>query len=231
VAIRKNSPRMAAELTDFWVRFYTRQNLPRTRMAEYYQRIKQIQDPTGSAEWKRFEAMLALFRKYGERYAFAPLMLAAQGYQESQLHQNRRSQAGAIGIMQVMPAIGAEMKVGNIKITEPNIHAGAKYLDQLMTQYFSGVEFSEVNRSLFAFASYNAGPTRIAQMRTLAQPRGLDPNKWFNNVELVAAKRIGRETVTYVANIYKYYLAYQMITEQQMEREKAKETVKQGGSK
>ena len=110
VAIRKDSPQLAAELTDFWVTFSEGQNLPRTRMAQYYKRIKQIQDPTGSAEWKRFEAMLALFRKYGERYAVAPLMLAAQGYQESELHQDKRSQVGAIGVAQLMPATGAERK-------------------------------------------------------------------------------------------------------------------------
>ena len=229
VAIRKDSPRLVTELTDFWVRFYKRQNLPLVRMAQYYQRIKQIQDPTGSAEWKRFEETLALFRKYGERYTFAPLMLAAQGYQESQLDQNKRSQVGAIGVMQVMPAVGAEMKVGDIRITEPNIHAGTKYMDQLMTQYFAGAEFSEANRSLFACAAYNAGPRRIAQMRTLAQTRGLDPNKWFNNVELVTAEKIGIETTTYVRNIYKYYIAYKLMLEMQEAQKKARETVAQGG--
>jgi membrane-bound lytic murein transglycosylase MltF len=198
-------------------------------MAQYYQRIKQIQDPTGSAEWKRFEETLALFRKYGERYTFAPLMLAAQGYQESQLDQNKRSQVGAIGVMQVMPAVGAEMKVGDIRITEPNIHAGTKYMDQLMTQYFAGAEFSEANRSLFACAAYNAGPGRIAQMRTLAQTRGLDPNRWFNNVELVTAEKVGIETTTYVRNIYKYYIAYKLMLEMQEAQKKARETVAQGG--
>ncbi len=156
-------------------------------------------------------------------------MLAAQGYQESQLHQNKRSQVGAIGVMQLMPAIGTEMKVGNIKITEPNIHAGAKYLDQLMTQYFAGAEFSDANRSLFAFASYNAGPGRIAQMRTLAQTRGLDPNRWFNNVEIVTAEKVGIETPTYVRNIYKYYIAYKLMLERQEAQKKARETVTQGG--
>jgi hypothetical protein len=51
---------------------------------------------------------------------------------------------------------------------------------------------------------------------------------WFNNVELIAAEKIGRETVTYVSNIYKYYLAYQMIEEERAARERAKETVKEG---
>jgi membrane-bound lytic murein transglycosylase MltF len=88
-----------------------------------------------------------------------------------------------------------------------------------------------LNKGLFTFASYNAGPGRMQQPRKLAPKRGLDPNKWFNNVERIAAEKIGRETVTYVSNIYKYYLAYQMITEQREEREKAKQEVKQGAAK
>jgi len=98
-----------------------------------------------------------LFKKYGDKYAFDPLMLAAQGYQESQLNQNARSHVGAIGVMQLMPATGAEMKVGDITLTEANIHAGTKYMDQLMTKYFADAHFSEGNRPLFAFAAYNCG--------------------------------------------------------------------------
>jgi membrane-bound lytic murein transglycosylase MltF len=137
-----------------------------------------------------------------ERYNFDPLMLAAQGYQESQLNQNAKSPVGAIGVMQVMPATGAELKVGDIKVTEPNIHAGAKYMDQLMTKYFSDANFSENDRSLFAFASYDAGPGNISKMRKEAAKRGLDPDRWFNNVEVVTAEKIGMETTTYVRNIY-----------------------------
>ena len=116
-------------------------------------------------------------------------MLAAQGYQESTLDQNKRSRVGAIGVMQIMPATGKELKVGDITRTEPNIHAGAKYMDQLMTRYFKDAKFDEQNRSLFAFASYNAGPGNISRMRKEAQKRGLDPDQWFNNVE----SRHGRE--------------------------------------
>jgi membrane-bound lytic murein transglycosylase MltF len=97
-----------------------------------------------------------LFEKYGKKYGFDPLMLAAQGYQESQLNQQAKSQVGAIGVMQLMPATGAEMKVGDIHVMEANIHAGAKYMDILMTKYFPDAHFSEGNRPLFAFASYNA---------------------------------------------------------------------------
>jgi membrane-bound lytic murein transglycosylase MltF len=127
--------------------------------------------------------------------------------------------------MQVMPRTGKELKVGDIRITEPNIHAGTKYLDQLMTRYFSDAHFSEGNRPLFAFASYNAGPGNIAKMRKLAAQRGLDPDKWFNNVEIVVAEKIGQETTTYVRNIYKYYVAYRLTLEAEEGAKKAREQV------
>jgi membrane-bound lytic murein transglycosylase MltF len=88
-----------------------------------------------------------------------------------------------------------------------------------------------LNKGLFTFASYNAGPGRVAQLRREAAKRGLDPNKWFNNVEVVAAEKVGRETVQYVSNIYKYYLAYKMVVEQRMEREKAKQEAKKEAGK
>ena len=140
-------------------------------------------------------------------------MLAAQGYQESQLRQEARSHVGAVGVMQIMPATGKELRVGNIHQVEPNIHGGAKYMDQLMSRYFPDAHFSESDRTLFAFASYNAGPGNISKMRKEAAKRGLDPDKWFNNVELIVAEKIGMETTTYVRNIYKYYTAYKLTTD------------------
>ena len=137
-------------------------------------------------------------------------MLAAQGYQESTLNQIVKSPVGAIGVMQVMPATGAELKVGDIRQAEANSHAGTKYMDQLMTRYFSDAKFDEQNRTLFAFASYNAGPGNISRMRKEAVKRGLDPDQWFNNVEIVTAEKIGMETTTYVRTIYKYYVAYKL---------------------
>jgi len=149
-------------------------------------------------------------------------MMAAQGYQESGLDQSRKSPVGAIGVMQVMPATGADMKVGDITQMEANIHAGVKYMRFMMDNYYADEPMDRLNKGLFTFASYNAGPNRLRQLRERAAKRGLDPNQWFNNVELIAAESIGRETVQYVSNIYKYYLGYKMITEQQEQRAKAK---------
>jgi membrane-bound lytic murein transglycosylase MltF len=132
---------------------------------------------------------------------------------------------GAIGVMQVMPATGAELKVGDIRQAEPNIHAGTKYMDQLMTRYFSDANFDEQNRTLFAFASYNAGPGNISRMRKEAAKRGLDPDQWFNNVEIVTAEKIGIETTTYVRNIYKYYAAYKLVEQARETAARLKEQI------
>jgi membrane-bound lytic murein transglycosylase MltF len=222
-AMRKGSTRLEAAVADFYTEFVKKQNLVASRFAQYHKRVKLMKDPTGSADAKRFQDTLALFEKYGAKYNFDPLMLAAQGFQESGLDQNAKSHVGAIGVMQVMPATGAELKVGDIKMTESNIHAGTKYMDQLMSRYFPDAKFSEANRSLFAFASYNAGPGRISQMRKEAAKRGLDPDKWFNNVEIVTAEKVGIETTTYVRNIYKYYVAYRLSMDAQVAAAKARD--------
>jgi membrane-bound lytic murein transglycosylase MltF len=224
-AIRKDSPKLAAEIEDFFRNWAMKQGVADYRMNSYMKQVKELKDPTASAEYKRFEQTLALFQKYGAQYGFDPLMLAAQGYQESQLNQNAKSHVGAIGVMQLMPATGEQMKVGDVHVTEANIHAGAKYMDQLMTEYFADAKFSEGNRPLFAFASYNCGPGNVAKARREAEKRGLDPNKWFNNVELVVAERIGTETTTYVRNIYKYYVAYKLTFDAQAGAAKARQEV------
>lgn len=221
-AMRKNSPKLAAELEDFYASHLKRQGVLNYLRQQQGLRVKALKDAGASADVQRFEQMLALFQKYGPKYGFDPVMLAAQGYQESQLDQQAKSHVGAIGVMQIMPATGAELKVGDIRVTEANIHGGAKYMDQLMTRYFKDAKFDAPNRALFAFASYNAGPGNIAKMRKEAEKRGLNPDKWFNNVEMVTAEKIGIETTTYVRNIYKYYTSYKLMVEAQQERDKAR---------
>ena len=230
-ATRKGSPKLEAEILKFYTSYLKKEGVAASRLKQYMKRVKQIKDSTGTKEQKRFEQTVALFEKYGNKYNFDPLMLAAQGYQESELNQDKKSQAGAIGVMQVMPATGKELKVGDIRTTESNIHAGAKYMDQLMTKYFPDAKFDEANRTLFAFGSYNAGPGNISKMRKAAEKSGLDPNQWFNNVEIVTAKKIGIETTTYVRNIYKYYVAYKLMKETQEAGQKARGQVAPGTGK
>ncbi|MCC6213023.1 MAG: lytic transglycosylase F [Burkholderiales bacterium] len=225
-AMRKGSPGLLEALTEFNTNVIKKSSMIAVRTQQASKRIVALKDPGAREELQRFESTLALFRKYGAQYGFDPLLLAAQGFQESQLNQSLKSRVGAIGIMQVMPATGAELKVGDIAIAENNVHAGAKYMDQLIKLYFADARFDDTNRSLFAFASYNAGAGAIAKMRAEAKKRDFDANKWFNNVEVVTAERIGMETTTYVRNIYKYYVSYRLMTEAHGAAQKARGTVK-----
>jgi membrane-bound lytic murein transglycosylase MltF len=225
--IRKQSPQLMADLNGFLARV-EKSGQKNELLQRYYKNTKWAKGATSRDELAKFERTLNLFRKYGEKYDVEYLLLMAQGYQESELDQSKRSPVGAIGVMQVMPATGKDMRVGDINQIEPNIHAGVKFLRSMMNEYYANEPMDRFNKGLFAFASYNAGPGRIRQLRKLAAQRGLDPNVWFNNVELMAAEKIGRETVTYVSNIYKYYLAYQLIEEDRAERQKTREAVKQG---
>ena len=220
--VRKGNPQLLAELNAFLAR-YPEGSLQRNVLRQkYLQSLKYAKPATSEAEIARFRQVVDLMRKYSAQYDMDYLLMAAQGYQESGLDHKRRSSVGAVGVMQVMPATGAELKVGDIKQLEPNIHAGVKYMRFMIDRYYADEPMEKLDKALFAFASYNAGPARIRQLREKATARGLDPNKWFNNVEIVAAESIGRETVQYVSNIYKYYLAYQMAVEQMEERERAK---------
>jgi membrane-bound lytic murein transglycosylase MltF len=228
--IRKDSPKLKEELDGFLQRF-EKSGQRSDILARYLKNTKWAKGATSAEDLKRFQETVTLFRKYGDRYEWDYLLLMAQGYQESELKQSARSPVGAIGVMQVMPATGKDMKVGDISEIEPNIHAGVKFLRAMMNEYYANEPMDRLNKGLFTFAAYNAGPGRVRGLRKTAAERGLNPNVWFNNVELIAAEKIGRETPTYVSNIYKYYLAYQMIEEERAEREKIKEALKVGTEK
>ena len=140
-------------------------------------------------------------------------MIAALAYQESRIDQKKKNPSGAIGVMQVLPSTASDPNVNipNIKNMESNIHAGVKYLRFIRDRYFEDQPMDPLNKILFSLASYNAGPAKVARLRKEAVKMRLDPNIWFDNVEIIAARQIGRETVQYVSNIYKYYIAYRMV--------------------
>jgi len=226
LAVRKRSPQLVAELNAFLKHFGLGTAVGNVIEKRYLVSTAYAKNAGSEAEQKKFLALVDLFRKYSQEYDVDYLLMAAQGYQESQLDQNAKSHVGAVGVMQLMPATGADMKVGNITQVDANIHAGVKYMRFMMDQYFKDEPMDRLNKGLFTFASYNAGPGKIRQLRREAEQRGLDPNVWFGNVEQIASERLGRETVTYVANIYKYYIAYRLIADDRARREEAKATLK-----
>jgi membrane-bound lytic murein transglycosylase MltF len=225
-AMRKNSPQLKA-LVDEFASTHREGTVFGNMMAKrYWDNTKFIKNATSEEELKKFQAYLQYFQKYATEYDFDYLMLAALGYQESLLDQNKKNPSGATGIMQVIPKYAAAnpINIPDVSQPEPNIHAGTKMLAQMTKTYFNDPGITKMDKTLFTFAGYNAGQNRIARLRKQTAAEGLDPNKWFGNVELMVAKDVGQETVQYVSNVYKYYVAYKMAVEQQQKREAAKQT-------
>ena len=219
-AVREESPNLLAELNEF-MKTHKQGTLHGNMLINrYVKNFDWAKNSLDNNDFKRFQDLAGIFEKYGEQYGIDYLMVAAQGYQESGLDQNAISGAGALGIMQLLPTTAADKNVGipDISDAESNIHAGVKYLDFIRKRYFNDPGIDRFNQTLFAFAAYNAGPARVAKMRGKAEQQGYDPDIWFDNVEIIAAKEIGRETVQYVANILKYYVGYRLSVEQQVKR-------------
>jgi membrane-bound lytic murein transglycosylase MltF len=215
-AVRKDSPKLQELFNGFIKNHQAGTVFGNTLVARYLQKTKWVQDSTSTEEMKKFQSYVRYFQKYAAEYDFDYLMLVAQGYQESLLDQNRKNPSGAVGIMQVIPkyAAAAPISISDVHTAEGNIQAGAKMLRNIADTYFKDDKLDPLNKTLMVFASYNAGPTRIARLRKTAASEGLNPNLWFGNVELVVAKSIGQETVQYVSNIYKYYVAYKLTLEE-----------------
>jgi membrane-bound lytic murein transglycosylase MltF len=218
LAMRKNSPLLRAQLDKFTTAHKIGTSFGNQQVYKYLRNTKWVKDSRSEEELKKFNQVTEIFRKYGTQYNVDWLLMAAQGYQESRLDQTVRSNSGAIGVMQVLPTTGKELKVGDIRLVDPNINAGVKYIRFMRDRYYADEPMDEMNKMLFTFASYNAGPAKIARLRKEATANGLDPNIWFNNVERIAQLRIGNETVQYVSNIFMYYVAYQLINEQRKAR-------------
>jgi len=211
-AFRKDSPQLANEINAF-VKTHKKGTLKgNIFLNRYLKNTDRLKNNTSEQEMAKFEATINYFKKYGERYDFDWLLLAAQGYQESRLDQSLVSRAGARGIMQVRRSTARDpnINIPDISTPENNIHAGVKYMDFLRDRYYDHIYMDSFNKIIFTLASYNAGPRRIAQMRKKAIDHNLDPNVWFGNVELITAREVGREPVDYVGNIYKYYLSYKL---------------------
>ncbi|MDJ0944969.1 MAG: transglycosylase SLT domain-containing protein [Kiloniellales bacterium] len=224
VALRKDSPQLKALVDDYVRTHRLGTRIANLAVARYRDRVDWVRPALKREPFHRFQEAEALFRKYGARYGFDWLLLASFAYQESRLDQGARSPAGAVGIMQVLPSTARDPAVGipDIERLEDNVHAGTKYLAVLRDRYFADPALDPFERSLFTMAGYNAGPNRVNRLRRRAADRGLDPDRWFNNVELVVAAAVGREPVDYVRNIYQYYVAYKRGLAELEERKKAR---------
>ena len=221
-ALRKNSPQLKAVINEFVKGHKKGTLLGNMLLKRYLKSTKYIKNSLSAEELQKYQQMVELFKRYAAQYEFDYLMMAAQAYQESGLDQSKKSQAGAVGVMQLLPSTAADrnVNVAEIEKLENNIHAGTKYMRFIVNRYYKDEPMDDLNKMLFAFASYNAGPAKVNRLRKKTAAMGLNPNVWFHNVEIAASKVIGRETVQYVSNIYKYYIAYKMVTEQRERKQK-----------
>jgi membrane-bound lytic murein transglycosylase MltF len=224
---RKNSPLLEIATNDFLLKNREGTLVGNVLMNRYIRDFDWPANALVEEDYNRFKKLKGIFQKYGEQYGFEYLMVAAQGYQESRLDQSARNASGAMGVMQIKPSTAGDHNVNikNIHEVDANIHAGVKYLSFLRERYFSDPGIDEENQVLLALAAYNMGPSRVINLRNKTEKMGYDPNLWFDNVELAAAKHVGSEPVQYVANIYKYHLAYKMSAKQVLQRKVSREEV------
>ena len=229
MAFRKNSPALEEVLNEFVKENKKGTLIGNTLLNRYLKNNKWVRNAMGKEEMDRYRSMAEFFQQYADEYDFDWLMLVALGFQESGLDQSVRSPAGAIGVMQLLQSTAEDPNVNipEIEILEHNIHAGTKYLRFLRDRYFNDPDIDELNQTLLSFASYNAGPAKIARIRKQAAENGLDPNIWFGNVEHEVARVVGRETTQYVSNIYKYYIAYKLIGGQRKVHDAAKQELQE----
>lgn len=222
--VRKNNPELKASLNRFLKKHREGTLLGNIYFNRYYKKNPWIKNPLQKNGRKKLEKYKPLFQKYAAQYGLDWLLIMAMAYQESGLDHQKQNPSGAVGIMQVLPTTGKDKRINidNVYSLENNIHAGVKYLAFLRDRYFSKAEIRPRDRVRFAMAAYNAGPAKVRRARSLAKKMGLDPNRWFRNVEIAILKIVGQETVRYVSNINKYYVVYRLAHEQQEIREKAK---------
>lgn len=213
-AIRKGSPVLKDALNDF-VR--TRRqgtltgNIVIRRYTQDTRRVERVLD----VDAVQLEGELrALFEKHAATHDLDWVLLAAQAFQESRLGADTRNDHGAVGIMQIKPSSAREVGVENISTDDANIRAGAAYLRHLIDHYFDDPGLDPMRRQVMAIAAYNAGPSRISRLRRETAAAGLDPNRWFDQVEVLVARKVGGETVRYVGNIMKYYVTFSLMIEE-----------------
>ncbi len=222
-AMRKNSPELMRSISTFSQKVKKGSLLGNILIKRYLGNTRWLDNVLSGENRKRYEETIEIIKLYAGQYEFDWLIIAAQAYQESRFDQSKRSKAGAVGIMQLLPTTAADKVVGipDISTVENNVHAGVRYLHWLRETYFSDPAIAPLDRVLFSFAAYNAGPGNMRRARQRAKRLGFDPNRWFGNVEIGMYRAVSGEPASYVRNIYKYYVTYRGLEKSRRAREKA----------
>ncbi|WP_194437602.1 lytic transglycosylase F [Vibrio fluminensis] len=219
-AMRKDSPQLKRSVDQYLAKHRSGTMMGNVIYGKYLENTRWLREVLDPKNIRKLESLADTFTKYSNQYGFDPLMISAQGYQESGLDQRRVSHMGAVGIMQVLPSTARDpnINIPNIYKLDNNIHAGVKYMRFIKDRYFNDTSISAENKVYFALASYNAGPGNIRKMRRIARQQGYNPNRWFKHVEIVTRRNIGREPVQYVANVNRYFIIYTQLSLLQQSR-------------
>ena len=212
-AFRKNSPDLKEQVDAFVQANRVGTLTGNILVNRYLKNLSNVRRAMSPEAHRHMLELRELFMRYGEQYQLDWMLLAAMGYQESELDHARRSPAGAVGLMQIKPRTAADANVGieQVEVLENNVHAAAKYLDFIRNRYYSDPGIDSLDAVLFSLAAYNMGPARMNRIRRTAETAGVDPNKWYGEVELLVAREVGREPVQYVSNIYNYYASFRSL--------------------
>ena len=222
-AVRKNNPELLKTVNAFAKTVRKGTLLGNMALKRYLGNTEWVDAAVSGEHRKRLEPLIQTFQRFAGEYGIDWLIVAAQGYQESRFDQSKRSRVGAVGIMQLLPSTAADRSVGipDISTVENNVHAGVKYMAWLRDRYFSEEEIEPLDRILFSLAAYNAGPGNVARARKRTRALGFDPDRWFGNVEIGMYRAVSGEPVSYVRNVYKYYVTFKRMAERQGARHRA----------
>lgn len=210
-AIRTNAPELKADVDAFMETVRKGTLIGNILFSRYYENTSFIDNPLDDDGLDDLVRYREVFERHAAEQGLDWRLVAAVAFQESRLDPEARSAAGAVGLMQLLPATAAYVGIDDPAPIEANIRAGVRYLAYLRDEVFVDEALDAQVRQHFMLAAYNAGPRRVRELRQLTEAQlGLDPDRWFFNVERAAQAEIGNETVRYVTNVNKYWLAYQL---------------------
>ena len=215
--VRKNNEKLLNELNSFLPKVKKGSFLGNLLNYKYFYDIGKIQSKDFDIDSSTISKYDRTLKKYAKKFKFDWRLLAGLCYQESRFNQDIENKWGAIGLFQIkqMTANEPYIKIPVIsgkKNYDNNVHAGVKYLAWIKNRYFDPKEdMNEEARLRMMMAAYNAGPRRVLQAINKAKKMGLDPNKWFRNVELAMLKLGYPEPVIYVSEINKHYVSYVLL--------------------
>lgn len=230
--VRKDSPKLKASLDKFMATHKKGTKLGNIYFNRYFKDTKWIENPNQARAQKEWQKYRKWFIKYGEMYGIDPVLIAAQAFVESGFDPNAKSHAGAIGIMQLLPSLANDKRVGIKDLHKPenNVHAGVKYLALIRDTYFGDKKLNPDEQIRFALAAYNAGPTRLSRIRRMADDMGYNPDVWFLETEVATQRKVSTEPVRYVRKINTIYVAYKMALEHENEKNKLIKQIKKEGT-